>query len=227
MGNQPNIYVPTSSAEDWKRFLAEPSKQWKTGYSAKSVAECWEAAKPELPKEVKACLEAVGSSSLINLEMVLAIPEYKVSLPGGSRPSQTDVFALCRNEAGVVPLAIEGKVNEPFGPTVEEQLGKDTPGVRKRMQYLLSHLNLPEKIPGSIRYQLLHRTASALILADTFHAKTAAMVVHSFSDKNSYFDDFLSFVSLFGTEVELGQSALLGSFDGIELFVGWAKGEIL
>ncbi len=37
-----HIYIPTSSADDWRKFLAEPDKQWRSGYSAKELAECWE-----------------------------------------------------------------------------------------------------------------------------------------------------------------------------------------
>lgn len=121
-------------------------------------------------------------------------------------------------------MAVEGKVDEPFGLTIEEQLKKDTPGIRRRMQYLFELLDLPDDVPGSIRYQLLHRTASALILAETLHATTAAMIVHSFSEKNSWFEDYRAFVSLFGRKTKLDSSASLGNFKGIELYVGWAKG---
>lgn len=38
------FYVPTSSAEDWRRFLAEPDKQWVPGYSAHALASAWETA---------------------------------------------------------------------------------------------------------------------------------------------------------------------------------------
>jgi hypothetical protein len=31
------ILIPASSPEDWKKFLAEPEKQWKSGYSARSL----------------------------------------------------------------------------------------------------------------------------------------------------------------------------------------------
>jgi hypothetical protein len=34
------IYIPAQSAEDWRLFLAEPDKQWKTGYAAKTLAYC-------------------------------------------------------------------------------------------------------------------------------------------------------------------------------------------
>ena len=220
-----NIYIPTESAEDWKKFLAEPSRQWKTGYSAKSIAECWEKAKPSLPPEIKHCLNESEGSRLYDLEMIMAIPEFKVPLPGGSRPSQTDVFALCKNQCGIVPVAVEGKVNESFGPTIEEQLSRGTAGVHRRMDYLFELLLLSDAVPGSIRYQLLHRTASALLIARDFHASVAVMLVHSFSTENTWFEDYRDFVALYSQEASLDSSILLGEFDGIDLFVGWAKGK--
>src|SRR5260370_2409712 len=38
----PKIYRPTSGPDDWKSFLAEPKKRWKTGFSARTLAHCWE-----------------------------------------------------------------------------------------------------------------------------------------------------------------------------------------
>ena len=35
------ILIPASSPEDWKQFLTEPEKHWKSGYSARSLAYCW------------------------------------------------------------------------------------------------------------------------------------------------------------------------------------------
>ena len=36
------IYIPAKSPEDWRQFLADPEKQWKDGYSAKSMAVTWQ-----------------------------------------------------------------------------------------------------------------------------------------------------------------------------------------
>jgi hypothetical protein len=36
-----------------------------------------------------------------------------VELPGGERPSQTDILALCSNDDGLVAIAVEAKVDEP------------------------------------------------------------------------------------------------------------------
>ena len=37
-----HIYIPTASSDDWQQFLAEPTKQWRPGYSAKELADRWE-----------------------------------------------------------------------------------------------------------------------------------------------------------------------------------------
>jgi hypothetical protein len=97
---------------DWKRFLADPEKQWKRGYSAMAAALSWEAANG-VPPEISKIL---GGS----VELLLAIPEHKVALPGGRRESQCDVFALIRVGNETMAIAVEAKVNEPFGPTVSE-----------------------------------------------------------------------------------------------------------
>jgi hypothetical protein len=52
--------------------------------------------------------------------LLLAIPEYKVSLPGWGAASQNDIFCLARTQHGLVSIMVEGKVNEPFGPLVKE-----------------------------------------------------------------------------------------------------------
>lgn len=78
------ILVPTLGADDWRRFLADPEKHWKRGYSAMAAALSWEAANG-VPPEIS---ELFGGS----LELLLAIPEHKVALPGGGRESQCDVF---------------------------------------------------------------------------------------------------------------------------------------
>ena len=103
-----NIYVPTSGPDGWQRLLAKPEKQWSTGYSAKTLAHCWEAANG-LPPEIASMLEPQGRA-----ELLIAIPEYKVSLPGSSLgASQNDVFALARVGDLTYAVMVEGKVNEP------------------------------------------------------------------------------------------------------------------
>jgi hypothetical protein len=32
------VYIPATKPEDWQNLLADPEKQWRDGYSAKSLA---------------------------------------------------------------------------------------------------------------------------------------------------------------------------------------------
>jgi hypothetical protein len=46
---------------------------------------------------------------------VLAIPEHRVALPGGSRASQTDLFALARSASELIrpiPVRLPGSLGE-------------------------------------------------------------------------------------------------------------------
>ena len=89
----PKVYIPTTGPDDWQRFLADPAKQWRTGFSAKTLAYCWECADGGLPNEIASMLRPHGGE----VELLLAIPEYRVALPGAFRvESQSDIFALAR-----------------------------------------------------------------------------------------------------------------------------------
>lgn len=76
-----------------------------------------------------------------------------------------------------------------------------------------------------MRYQLLHRTASALIEARRFHAQTAVLLVHSFSQTDAWHADYQSFSSLFGIAGSSGVIEDAGKHEGIQLFLGWVRGD--
>lgn len=38
----PRIFVPSSGPGDWRSLLAKPDKHWARGYSARTLAHCWE-----------------------------------------------------------------------------------------------------------------------------------------------------------------------------------------
>jgi hypothetical protein len=80
-------------------------------------------------------------------------------------------------------------------------------------------------VPDAIRYQLLHRTVSALLIAEQFNAVAAVMIVQSFSPTDRWFEDFEAFARLFGAAVSAGQLGRLGEFNGTPLYVGWCKGD--
>ena len=214
-----NILVPSRGPDDWKQFLAQPDLHWSTGYSARTLAHSWEAATGAPPEVADLMAQAYGPG-----ELLFAVPEHKTSLPGGERKSQSDVLALVRHERGLATYTIEGKVDEPFGPTVGEWGVNASPGKIERLEYLCFMLGLPS-CPFDVRYQLLHRTASALIEADRFDAELAGMIVHSFSPERRWLAEFQRFAALIGCEVEVGRTATITVPSGKLLMIGWACGD--
>ena len=217
------IYVPSSGPTSWQQFLAEPEKQWRTGYSAKSLAYSWEEA-DGFPAEIQQAMDDSGIDAFNDIVPLLIIPEHKVPLPGGRTESQNDAFVLASSPLGLTALCIEGKVEEPFGQVVAKWGPDTSPGKRKRFDYLVKLLGLDATDLSPIYYQLLHRTASAIIEAKRFHAETAVMLVHSFSQSHNWFPEFREFAALFGIDAELNRIYSCGQRSGVELQIGWVVG---
>jgi hypothetical protein len=219
------LYVPISKPQDWQALLAEPDKHWKAGYSAKALAQCWMEA-DGFPQSVKNAFSSSGIKVLENIELLLAIPELKVSLPGGARPSQNDLFVLARGGGDLIVIMVEGKVAEPFGPTLGEWLENASDGKKRRLAYLEAELGLPSPVPPTIRYQLLHRAASAVIEARRFNARHAMMLVHSFSETDEWFEDYVAFAALYGAKAATGMVKFVKAIDENALYLGWVKGGV-
>jgi len=222
----PKVYIPTTGPDDWQRFLTDPVKQWRTGFSAKTLAYCWECANG-LPNEIASMLRPHGGE----VELLLAIPGYKVVLPGASGgESQSDVFALARAGDKTFAIMVEGKVNEPFSETVRDWLlnASASDGKRERLAFICDLLGLTLPLPDHILCQLLHRTASAVIEARHFKTDAAAMIVHSFSRERTRFGDFAQFVSLFDVA---GEITMVDRLVAVRpnarprLYLGWASGD--
>lgn len=214
------IFVPTRCVHDWQRLLAEPVKHWKAEHSAMALAQSWEAARG-LPPEIAAMLTEIGDAP----ELLLALPEHKVPLRGSSLgASQNDLFALVRAGGKTVAMTVEGKVDEPFDRTLGEWLIDASAGKRERLAYLCDLLGLQQPLPGEVHYQLLHRTASALIEAERFKSDAAAMIVHSFSRSGRWFDAFARFAQLFGADAKAGELLRIETAKR-PLYLGWAKGD--
>ena len=211
------FYQSTNGVESWRKLLAEPEKQWKTGYSARSLAYCWEEAQG-FPKSVQKVFKKCPYDIFHTIEFLIGIPEHQVSLPGGSTASQNDIFVLAKSGKKLISIAVEGKVSEPFGPTVAEKKKDPSPGVMKRLDFLCDLLGITGKEIDSIRYQLLHRTASALLEADRFCSKHALMLVHSFSQEHQWFEDYAAFAALYGQNPEPDSTVYAGEIHGKNLY---------
>lgn len=218
------FFHPINDPEEWRQLLAKPDRHWKTGYSAKALAYCWQEAEA-FPFEVSQMFLSSGIDVFRDIEILLAFPEYKVPLPGGVRASQSDIFLLAKGNGQLISIVVEGKVSEPFGDTIAEWKAKPSNSKKIRLNYLCHLLELNIERVDSTRYQLLHRTASVLIEAKRFNAPNALMLVHSFSRVNECFEDYQQFLALFGARGGIDSLVFAKNIDGINLYFGWAKGD--
>lgn len=220
------IYIQESRPEDWRRLLADPLKHWRTGYSAKALAYCWQEANG-FPDSVKRAFKNSTLPLFKEMEFLIAVPEYKVPLPGGLRASQNDIFVLAKANNGLFAIAVEGKVTEDFGSLVSDWLNTKDKKTNKpeRIAFLVKKIGIEGKRIGDIRYQLIHRTASSIIEAEKFNANNALVLIHSFSQTYEHFDDYIKFISLYGLKAEKDSISGPVAINEIRLYFGWVKGE--
>jgi hypothetical protein len=229
---QKKILVPTRSIEDWKSLLADPEKHWKSGYSAMLTANSWEnaATLSGLPFKVESLFNSSDEGIFKSIELVFAIPEYKVSLKGGPRSSQNDVFSILTSKEGLISITVEAKAKEDFGPNINEWKQKvSDKGFKTRLRHIMENIGLQDTVPDFIRYQLLHRTASAVIEAKRFHAIAAVMIVQSFvkADSENHYDDYVKFIELYGKSATKEKLIFLSDVCNIRLFSAWVHSKPL
>jgi len=120
---------------------------------------------------------------------------------------------------------VEGKVNESFGPTIDEWRAEQSPGKDKRFRFLLDTLGIHAEPEGSTRYQLLHRMASALITAEQFRAVAAIMLVHSFSQSRVGWQDYRHFLDQLNVDAKEGLLQRVTTTTAVPLFATWVVGD--
>jgi hypothetical protein len=220
------LFIPTLGPTDWRRLLADPSTQWERSKSALEMAVCWESARDSdsgIPPEVAAALDT--APHLRGAQLLIGLPEHKVPFEGGGHPSQNDLWALLRVGRELVSMAVEAKAGEKLDDIVKDWLPKDGDRSRKpeRLLALKRRLAIPDVDVSYLRYQLLHRTASALKEAERFGASMAVMLVHSFNraaDEESW-RDMLRFGEVMGVLVKDGSLVQSPHPTGVPLFLGW------
>ena len=217
------IFIPGFGIASWRARLADPEKHWKREASAFEAAVSWESAARTdrgLPLSICQLLDRIAE--LQGASLLFAFPEHKVPLPGGVRASQTDVWTILRGSLGLVSMAVEAKAEESFGDTLEAWQQTPTPGKAQRLSHLRDVLKCAAEFPPSIRYQLLHRTASAIIEAQRIGAPIAIMMVQSFRENPISQRDYAAFGDCFGAT--LSPNAIVG-IEGHKnplLYLGWA-----
>lgn len=217
------IYAPISDPAAWQKLLADPEKHWRQGYSARALAHCWLAAGGKFPPEVSRVFIDSKIDALIGIEPLLALIEHKVGMSGKGYPSHNDLFVLAKASGQLVCLAIEGKVDEEFDATVEKW--NDKTSKQKRLNYILNMIGLSGISCDHVRYQLLHRMASAVIESVRFGSSHAVMLIHSFSPTNKWFGDYQAFLDLYGKQGQMDELVFLRNVNGINLYAGWVCGD--
>ena len=177
-------------------YLSKRERDWKKGYSALELVHSWVNA-GDIPATVRSVLDTCPEYA--GAHLVEGLFERDVDLRTRGHRSQTDLLAYVKLSHGNAVIAVEGKVEESFGPYVA--LWNDSPGKLRRLQTLCISLGLRVADVADIRYQLLHRTASAIYEAQRYRTKWALMLVQSFSRTDASFGDFQPFAQLMGTPV--------------------------
>jgi hypothetical protein len=205
-----------------RRFLADPDIQWARGASALELAISWERAEKTergLPIEIAEALDR--DPTLRDARVLIALPEHKAALKGRGRASQTDVWVLLRTASGYASMAIEGKAGEPFDVPLAEWLKDASRGKTDRLKYLCEMLGVAGEPSPALRYQLFHRSVSALIEAERFGAASAIMLVQSFRDDPLSWEDYRNFASLLQSEAQRGGLVRAGICKNRPLYLGW------
>ncbi len=217
------IFVRSWGASDWRRLLAKPLLHWVRGRSAMETAVSWEYAQANthgLPEVIYNALN--WHDDLKNSSLLIAIPEHKVPLNNARAPSQNDVWALLDSPSGHISMTVEGKVDEHFGETLGVWNPNQSVTKQARLDFLCQTLGINGPLDPQLRYQLFHRTASALIEANRFKAQIALMLVQSFREDALSWNDFSNFCELFeAVAIRNGFVEVQNVPGRPRLFLGW------
>jgi len=214
------LHVPLLKPEDVIPHLAKQEVHWRAGYSAQELAVAWSTAGNNFPPAVRNVLNT--APEYVNAEFVDGFFEREVELGSPGRNSQTDLMVIAGLHDELATIAVEGKVNESFAELVADWNG--TPGKQHRLNVLCGTLKLDVSAVGGIRYQLLHRTASAIYEAKRYRCRHALMLVHSFSSTHRWFEDFANFSAAFGIPVhQPNLCSQAKECDGVNLRLAWVN----
>jgi len=216
------IVVPSLGPAHWRALLADPYVQWKRGRSAWELAVSWESARDSetgIPPEVRAALKPI--SEFEQASLLLAIPEHRVALDTAKSPSQNDLWCVLRVRGGYASAAVEAKAGEDFDKTIAQWMSDGSRGKSRRLEFLCGVLELAESPPRELRYQLFHRTASAVLEARRWGMSTALMLVQSFAESPTSWEDYAGFGALLGCEVSRGRIVRVPLRRDPVLFLGW------
>ena len=218
------FFTATYGPSDWRRLLADPSRQWRATKSAYELAVAWEAARHTergVPPEVCAVLDTI--EDFRGARLLAGFPEHQVTLEGGGHASQTDLWALVDAPVGVTSVAIEAKAGEGFDKLVPDWLAgvPSKSGKPARLRQFCDILCIEEGQAHTCRYQLLHRTVAAILEAHRFRLQRALLFIQSFIPDPEAFNDYAVFAQQLGAAIQENTVTLVGTRSGVDLYLGW------
>lgn len=215
------LHLPMREPADVQRHLASPD-HYRFPRSGWCVANAWWAAQGAMPALVEQTLAT--APALAHAELIEAFLEREVGLGDTGTPSQTDLLALLAVGDRLAVMAVEGKVDESFGKLIGEELVGASQRKIDRIKRLCAVFGISASLPevASLRYQLLHRTASAIFEAKRYRSRVAIMMVHSFDGSDTGSNDFTAFAEALHFK-DACPTFTRGPqpFDGVELYLGW------
>lgn len=129
----------------------------------------------------------------------------------------------------MVSVAIEAKAGEGFDRTVGEWLSAApvSSGKPARLEQLRRLLALPADRPADqLRYQLLHRAASAILEARRWGATAAMLLIQSFSTHPESETAFSAFGEQLGCNCGPGRIVCANRNLEIPLYLGWLQCDV-
>jgi hypothetical protein len=185
------LHVPLLKPEDVIPHLAKQDLHWRAGYSAQELALAWSNPGNDFPPAVRRVLQT--SPEYSSAEFIDGFFEREVNLGSPGRNSQTDLMVIVGLGETLGVIAVEGKVDESFADLV---VNWNTSASKQcRLDGLCTTLGVESGDVGHVRYQLLHRTASAVYESKRYRSRNALVLVHSFSASNRWFEDLAPFRS--------------------------------
>ena len=195
IGTAKPIHQPT----DLRDYLPQKQRHhYRDGYSMAEAAKSWIAAGDRLPPSIA---NLVGTNFLKSAHF-----EYPVTVWGGGT-SMTDILAFSDDSI----ITVEAKCRETFDDEVRSWIFREEERNPRSPKYRLEVIN-DQYAPAfgvgkddllGLRYQLLHRTLAAALVARQCGRSGALMVVQSFAplDCNEHVrnrGDFDRYVALVG-----------------------------
>ncbi len=214
------LHVPVTKPRDVIPHLAKQEAHWRAGYSAQELAVAWVQAGKSFPKRVQSVLDT--APEYVGAELIDGFFEREVELGTAGRNSQTDLMVIAGLGSELGIIAVEGKAEESFAELIADW--NKTPGKQRRLESLCGTLELELADVERLRYQLLHRTASAIYEARRYRSRHAMVLVHSFSKTHRWFEDYVQFAAAMKMPLERPNTCSPARFlAGVQLRLAWVS----